>query len=193
VREQSLTRSPTSCQPRTCRRQPQFCFGASDRRQVSAVGCHRTVKERPRREALACCDQPSMGTAGAGLECLDRDYRTTRLSPAISGSERTGRTTIRGRTRCLSVHCGHSFGRRRRCARTFPGRFMPLSNCATSRSLIDSPWLLLAVPGGASARTVALRRHKTSPRRHARIKTRSRHQRHVRWIGLPYSFPKMMS
>jgi hypothetical protein len=111
-------------------------------------GCHRTVKERPSHEAMACCDQPSMGSAGARLECLDRDYRTTCLAPAISRSERTGRTTISGRTRCLPVHRRRGFGRRRRCARTFPGQFMPHSNRATSRSLIDSLWLWLAVRAG---------------------------------------------
>jgi len=81
-----------------------------------------------------------MGSAGTSLECLNGDFGPPCPTPAISRSECTRRTRIGGTTCCLSIHCRRGFGRRRRCARTFPDRFMPHSNRATSKPLIDSLW-----------------------------------------------------
>jgi hypothetical protein len=71
-------------------------------------------------------------SSNSGLECLRGDYDPPCPSHAISRGECTGRTTIGGPTCGLSVNCQRSFGRRRRCARTFPGRFMPHSDRARS-------------------------------------------------------------
>src|SRR5438552_1839710 len=87
---------------------------------------------------MACCDQPSMGSAGAGLESLTGDFGPPCPTPAILRSECTRRTRVGGTPRFLSVHCRRGFGRRRRCARTLPGRFMPHRKLAKSRPLIDS-------------------------------------------------------
>ena len=82
---------------------------------------------RPRRVVI------NLRSAGRALAWTALVATTAlRLAPAISRGECTGRTTIGGPTGGLSVNCQRKFGRRRRCARTFPGRFMPHSDRARS-------------------------------------------------------------
>jgi hypothetical protein len=87
-----------------------------------------------------------MGNAGARLECVDGECAPFWPTAAISRSECTGRTTIGGTTRCLSVDCRRGLSRRRRRACTFPGRFMPRRKRAKSTALITSLLLLSSIP-----------------------------------------------
>ena len=116
-------------------------------RRSSRKAARSTADGRPEVPAHACCDQPSMGGASAGLECLDGDFGPPCPTPAISRDECTRRTWIGGTTRYLSIQCRRGFGRRRRCARTFSDPFMRHSNHDNSWPLIHLLDCLMVRPG----------------------------------------------
>jgi len=106
-------------------------------RQMHAVNVRRRVERNKTGEAAACCGEPWMGGAGSGVECLDLNDGATCPALAIFCSKRTGHTAFWGSTRHVSVHRRRGSGRRRRCARTFPGQPMRHRCRATTRPLID--------------------------------------------------------